>query len=804
MTIAVRWRKLFRDFYAIQGRLAMAVAAIAIGVYAVATLASSYVILTREISRNYVETNPASALIDLGAVDPALVNAVRRRPDVSAAEAASIVSARVEYKPSEWVRLLLFVIPDFTAQKVSTVRPEAGSFPPKDGTILLEREALAFLGVKIGGTIRVETPAGPKRTITVSGTVHDPGLAPAWQEQSAYGYITPATLAGLGGNPKPELLKLVIKNALYDQDKVDASVTALARELRAQGQEVHLVQVPPTGRHPHQSQMTAVLAMFLTFAVLALILSAILTASMIDGLLAGQIRQIAVMKAIGARSGQITRLYLAAILAISSVAVLIGVPLGVLSGHRFADIIAGLLNFDIGSYGVPHWLIFAFVAGGLAIPLGFALVPIRKAARLTVREAISDYGVSHKAFGAGRLDGALKRLGGVDRTLIMAIRNAFRRRGRLILTLALLGTAGAMFLSSLSVQRAWDYFIAISAQDRDYDLELRLDRPVPADALMASVAKVPGVKRTEPWSVTFAAPARPDGLTLVRTYPDGGHGSLEFRSLPNVDRLSHLVFLEGGAPVRGEDNAILINQGAQNMLGRPHAGDTMKLTVEGRPASYRVAGVVRQIVALPAVFIASSGFQKITGTVGKTNAVHVVTADHDAAVISRTARTIEARLRRSGVRVVSSISETQRGGATGGHVQILVVSLLAMSVLMAIVGLLGLASALGISVAERTRELGIMRAIGGTSAVIIRNVVAEGLFIGLMSIVLAVFLAWPLATGIGHLVGAISFGLKLPFTLSGPALWLWLAIVTVGASGASLVPALSAARLTIRETLAYT
>lgn len=781
----------------------MMIAAIAVGVYAVTTIASAYAILAREIARNYIATNPASALIDLDAVEPALVDAMRRRSDVSAAEATSIVTARIERRPDEWTRLLLFVIPDFDVLDVNKIFPQAGAYPPPEGTILLEREALAYLGARVGGTVRLQTPTGPKTAATVSGTVHDPSLAPAWQEQTAYGYVTPATLVRLGGTPTLDTLKIVVRDALHDQPRVDAVAADIALALRAQGLQVHQVQVPPTGRHPHQTQMTAVLTMFIIFAFLALVLSAILTASMIDGLLAQQVRQIAVMKAIGARSGQIAGLYITGISVIAGTSALAGTSLGILSGRRFADVIAQLLNFDIASHGLPWWLIAAFIAGGLAIPVAFALVPIRSAMQKTVRETISDYGVSRKAFGSSWFDGALAKLSGIDRTLILAIRNAFRRRGRLVLTLALLGAAGAMFLASLNVQKAWNHFIAASARDRNYDLELRLERPVPTGALLATVAGERGVKSVEPWSVTSAAAGRPDGLAVVRTYPDRGHANLEFRSMPDANSLSHLVLLEGRPPRSGETDAVLLNQGAQYLLGRPHADDRIRLTVDGHTASYRVAGIVRQIVTLPAVFIQATGYQSVTGTKGKANAIRVVTSDHRATAIARLARAIEARLQREGIRVVLSMSETQVDAAVGGHVKILVVSLIMMSVLMASVGLLGLASAQGTNVAERTREFGIMRTIGGTNAVIIRNVVAEGVLVGLLSVALAVVLALPLTAVIGNLVGRLSFGLPLPLMPSVPALAAWIAITALGAIAASLPPALSAARLTVRETLAH-
>lgn len=803
MTLSVRWRKLGRDFSAVQGRVLMAVAAIAVGIFAVATISSAYAVLTREIERNYVAINPGSALIDLGAVSPRVVEAVRRRPDIAAAEAGSIVTARVEYKPDEWVRLLVFVVPDFNELRINKVYPQRGAVVPPPGTLLLEREALAFLGGKIGDRIRVQTPTGPKMWVPVSGTVHDPSLAPASQEQSGYAYVTPETFARLGGATTPEVLKVVVRDALHDQDRVNAVVANLAHDLQAQGLTIHQIQLPPTGRHPHQSQMTAVLSMFIIFAFLALALSAVLAASMIDGLLAQQVRQIAVMKAIGARSRQIFALYLTGILAITALAVVIGLPLGVLAGQAFSDVIARLLNFDIASHAVPWQLVTGLAAVGLALPLAFATLPIGRASRATVREALSDFGVSRQAFGGNLFDVLLTRVRGLDRTLILGIRNAFRRRGRLALTLLLLGSAGGMFLASLSVQKAWSYFIASSAADRDYDLELRFDRPTPTGPLLAEIAAVPGVAKVEPWNVTFAAKGRPDGLTVVRTYPDDGHGNLEFRSMPRVDRLSRLVFLEGARPPAETSASILLNQGAQRLLGGPHAGDRVALTVNGRTATYQVAGVVRQIVTLPAVFAPSAAYERATHSEGLTGAVRLVTRRHDAAAISQAAKAIESRLEGLGVRVTLSLSETQVDSAVDGHVKILVVSLIAMSILMAVVGLLGLASALGSAVSERTREFGVMRTIGGTQAVIVRNVVAEGVCIALLSILITVALAAPLAAGIGRLVGTMSFGLPLPLMLSMPALGIWLGITLFGAVAASVAPALGAARLTVRETLAH-
>lgn len=124
MIISTRWRKLSHDFDAITGRIIIAVAAIGLGIFAVALIGTAYSILTREVSRNYLATNPASAIIDFGAVDPKLVETVRRNPVVSDVEATSIVKARIELHRDEWVPLLLFVIPDFKEMHQQGLAPD--------------------------------------------------------------------------------------------------------------------------------------------------------------------------------------------------------------------------------------------------------------------------------------------------------------------------------------------------------------------------------------------------------------------------------------------------------------------------------------------------------------------------------------------------------------------------------------------------------------------------------------------------------------------------------------------------------
>ena len=129
--------------------------------------------------------------------------------------------------------------------------------------------------------------------------------------------------------------------------------------------------------------------------------------------------------------------------------------------------------------------------------------------------------------------------------------------------------------------------------------------------------------------------------------------------------------------------------------------------------------------------------------------------------------------------------------------------LVSASVLLALIGGLGLASMMTVNVVERTREIGVMKAVGAVPSVILRMILAEALTTGLMSWVIAMILALPLIYGI-DLMGASMFGSPLPFTVSLPAAAFWLALVAAIALVSSAIPATRAARLVVREALAYT
>jgi putative ABC transport system permease protein len=801
MTLSPRWRKLRGDIAQAQGRLLMMVIAIAMGVFAVASISTAYIILEREIARNYLSTNPAAALIDLDGIDENVLAGARTRAGITGAEAAGRVTGRVKVGPSEWLPLLLFVVPDFHTAHISTIRLEAGRWPAEPDAIVLERTAVPVANTSIGHEIRVQTAHGAERSLTVAGAVHDPSLAPAWQEQTVYGYVTPATLSFLGEDPTLRILKVTVKDAFRDRVGLERAVIGVAEWLKNSGHSVGEIRIPPD-QHPHQGMMTSVVRMLLVFSELTLILSAILTATLTSSLLAPQVRQIGVMKAIGARSAQIMHIYLALIAAIGLVAVGIGLPLGIVAGRALAASTAAMLNLELAERSVPAWLYGGQILIGVGLPLAAALLPIRIATRRTVRETLSDFG-GRLAAGPGSLIRWLSRLGGRDPALVLAIRNSVSRKARLALTLGLLAAAGAMFMTSLNVKMAWQRNLTEARVERHFDAEFVFAGAQPQAAVLDAISAVRGVRGVEPWSILEASIGRADGLRIVRTYPDGGHGSLRLQAVPPGSEFLSPKMIAGrwlGAP---DADGAVVNEQALAMFPGLRIGDRIHLMVRGAGADLPITGVVREHLTQATVYTSPQTAGQITGEPGLTEGIRVDVGSPDERSAGEIITEIERALGNSGVKVTQSISQAQLGRALGGHLYILIFTLVVMSILMGIVGVMGLGSAMMISVLERTREFAVMRVIGARAGAIRRGVIAEGVFVGILSTAIALVLSAPLTMAVDWIVGTASFGPALGTVLSAAALPPWLAIIVLSAAAASAYPAWKASKLTIRQALSF-
>jgi len=793
--ISPRWKKQIRDFTGSRGRSTLMLTAITAGIFAVTVILSTFVILTREMSRNYLDTNPAAATLVVGEVTEELLNAALDFPGVAEAEARRVVIARVVVGDN-WLPMRLFVIDDFEQMRLNTFQPVSGAWPPAPGAMLIEQTAERVLEQTTGGSVTVKTPGGAPTKVQITGIVHDATLAPAWQDQTGYGYITRQTLAMLGEAPILDELRILLDGDPANITLIEDKARSLALLLGERGFTVDEIRIPPPLTHPHQTQMMGILFLFLAFAAMAFFLSTILVANIVAALLARQVREIGVMKAVGARTSQIVLLYLSMLFGVGLFSLMIGLPSGLFAAGKFADLIAELLNLVLYSYAVPIWTYVILITSGLLVPVLVALPVIAKASSISVRKAMFDTEATNVS---------VTQIRGLSLSLNMALRNMFRRRGRLYLSLALLAAGGGMFITALNTNNSWQTFVDRVYTDRSYDAEFILNEPTPKSQIAQAIAKLPDIEQVEMWGYSRTVFAQDGQIDISRTYPDGGHGSFTLLGIPPETTLIDFPLIEGRWLRTGDTEAIVLNQIAKALVADARIGDqiTLSLDSHGENEVWELAGVVEEIGSGAAAYVTDRAFDEAAGTDGRAQMIRIATVLDDPIERAALIGVIDTALQQAGIGIKGAVPLTLLRTAMGEHVIVLVATLIMTAILLAIIGLLGLTSTMSMNVLERTREIGVMKVSGATPSVIVKIIVSEGVFIALMSWFLAILLSIPLTLQIGSIVGEMSFKTPLGLNVSWAAVFYWLCLVVVLSAFASLAPAWRAARMPVQKAITH-
>ena len=476
--MSTRWKKVVRDLWGERARSLFVVFAIAAGLAATTALLASYAILTRELNEQYLATNPASFLVRTDAVDDALLRRVLADRDVSDAEARRFLDARIRRGRGPWKPLTLFVVDDYARIRVSKLQRERGAWPPRAGEMLIERDAFQVVGAHIGDELVVKTPPGAARSLRVTGSVHDVGQAQARMENAVYGYVVRDTLPLLGEPPVLDTIQVLVARDRYDEAHIRRVATDVRRAIEAAGHPVRRVTIPPPGKHPHAALMGMMMLAMAGFGLFVMLLGSAIVANLLTVSMAAQVRQIGTMKAIGATRADVARLYLAEAVAYGLASIVVAIPLGLAGSRALCRALAVFLNFDINNFAVPLWVFGAVAALGIAVPLLVASLPVWIGSRVPVRVALSDFGTGARQFGAMWFERWISRIGVVGRPLLLSIRNSFRRRFRVAISVVTLAIAGALFMTAFNIRASMiatlDRFFAMQR----YDVVVSIAKPV--------------------------------------------------------------------------------------------------------------------------------------------------------------------------------------------------------------------------------------------------------------------------------------------------------------------------------------
>ena len=787
--LSPRWRKVVRDLWLHKSRTGLVVSAICIGIIGAGTVLDAWSLLRRVTHGEFDASNPASAVIRTDSVDEALLARVRALPAVAAAQARRTITARVQTTDG-WRTAILMASRDFATDGIGVIKPDHGAWPPRDDGIVVEHSSVEFAGVGVGDTLLMQVGDGPSQALPVVGVARDVGLPPGWMEHVVYIFVTPAVLARLGAPSAMSELRVLVRDRTMDR----AAVQRVARDVRAiveaTGRRVTDVSVPVPGRHAHAAQIDSLLYTQGAFGLLALLLSGILVVNLVSAMLTGQVREIGVMKAMGARPGQIAAMYLTLALLLGVIACVISIPVAAVLGYMYADFTAGILNFDVAGFRIPLWAFGLQLAVGALLPVFAAAIPVVRGCRISVSEALRDLGI------AGRHDGASSRfLSGIDglsRPLLLSLRNAFRRRQRMMLTLATLSVGGAVYLGAINLRAAVAGSVDLLFSTQRYDMSFRFAHPYPADSLVATIASVHGVTRAEAWS----------GARAALDAADGAIGSTFSITAPPLASRMLAIVVDSGRWLRaGAMNELVVNPRLLEENPGLSLGREVPLVIAGKRARWTIVGIA-ETGPSPLAFTSRETLARVTDQAGATSVVVAVNAAGTASQLE-SIRQLRSVFEERGFDVSSSQLMAEQRLVFEDHLLMVAGFLGNMSLLMIVVGGLGLASTMSLAVLERTREIGVLRAIGARHGAILAMVQIEGLVISVLSWALAIPLSLPMSVALGKAFGRVMLKVPVHLVPEVSGVLQWLGVVVVLSVIACAWPAIRATRITTAAALSY-
>lgn len=807
-----RWRKVISDLVDNKARTILVVFSIAVGVFAIGVIAGAYRIISDDMSVSYAANNPSNIEIRMDDFEEDFLSTIRNLDGVKEAEARRVFGIRLRpLGETQWTSVDVVTLVDFEKNKVNLlVSLEGESIPQKD-EILLERDVLEELQAAPGDILEFQLRDGAIKKIRVAGIVQDSSTGAVDFLAPPLTYIGTETLKLFGQIEEFNRIYATVDVSGQDNDEYIRSVLARMKDkIEKNDYGVGRTANSKTHEHPLESTINAVLGILMALGVLIVFLSSSLIANTLSALLNQHLRHIGVMKLIGGRDNIIFKMYLVLLLAFGVLALLIAVPAGGQGAYALAQFISVKLGFSLLGYRIVPISFIIQIVVGLLVPLVAGFVPVINGSRVTVQKAISgdlareagdqpEKGEKRESraerFQLAATRFLVDRGIRIPRPLLISLRNTFRRRGRLILTLFTLTMGGAIFIAVFNVrvtlheyvQDVGNYFLA--------DVTLDFEQPYRLSEVKQFAMQDPRVVHVEGWAFSNAEILLPDGEVA---------DNISILAPPAESLLVDPLLVSGRWILPGDEKKLDISEGIYNYYPDLQVGDLLPLKVNGNQEYWEVIGVFK--------FIGMQGILGYTpyeyisreqNLANRSYSYRLVSEQHDRAFQEVLAKDVDAYFRDNGFHVNEATPGLSMLDSASESLDILITFLLIMALLTATVGSMGLAGTMSMNVLERTREIGIMRAIGATDMEITRMVIVEGLLIGVISFGLAIVLAVPFTYLLATIVSLAIFETPISIIFTPLGYFIWLGLVILLSSLASVLPARNAARLTIREVLSY-
>ena len=301
--------------------------------------------------------------------------------------------------------------------------------------------------------------------------------------------------------------------------------------------------------------------------------------------------------------------------------------------------------------------------------------------------------------------------------------------------------------------------------------------------VMAAYEAVPGVVAASPMASGAAIAIRGEGRNAVTVFGV---------DLPRYDRIVDLRDKLVAGNLRLEPGDVLVGTELARDLGAS-VGDRITIS-DGTGTSigerFQIAGTIdpgNRDLSRRAVYLPLHVAQNFLGLPGGVTSIDLRVQDVFGA------EQVAARVARVTPLTVESWMVTNSQLLSALDAQTMATGMI--RVFVSIVVMLGIASVLVVAVVQKTREIGILRAMGASRGQMMRVFLVQGALVGLIGSMLGALLSAALILGFSTLVRGADGNPLFPIVLTAPLLLYACVTATVCGMFAAIAPARRAARL---------
>ncbi len=752
----------------------------------------SYAILSNDLNRNFQKTDPPHVLIRSKDFDRLKLADLRSRPEIEKAEFRDFSSLRIETRPNDWIPLWLFGVEDFNNFNLARIYDRYGKgippIGPKDGEMVIERDGLKFSDLKAGFSARIRS-GGRVLNIPVAGIVFDPAQSPGTQDHLIYAYVNKKTFSEITGESANQQLVIRFRNVASRED-VQAKSNNLTDYFKSLGITIDKITIPKFNSHPHQWQLNTLLFLVGSIGFLAFLMGAVIVSQLMAAILARQIRQIGILKAIGTSRSQVFLIYVAMVLALGVMSGAIAIPLAIKFGYAYSYFVADIINFEILTVSLPIQVYVYLISASFLLPILLSLPAILRGTRISVLDALSDYGIRQES-------SSTKKTMVVHRffpaKFAMAFRNTLRRKNRLIVTVISMALGVAIFNAGFNVQQSVKHLLLDVNNSMKHDVQVVLINQMPKEEILKYFNGIDNISRIETWN------GGRGGMQSMVIASDEGVGII---SLPYNTDLIGFRSVKGRWLNNPTEPEIVMNQEAAILYYNPAIGSYQTISIKGKKLTAKLVGIVDE-AEKPMVYMDEHLYDKVANPNHYVNSLMFVAKDRSYDKVIALKRDIEKAIAPTNLQILYVLLQAERVKIIYDHLKIILVTLIFFASLVLVVSAMGMASATSINIMERTREIGVLRAVGATPKIIYNLFVTEGIIVSVVSIILGLLLSWPLSIVSARFFGALMLDVVLQPTFSKAGLVITLITTIIFGWVASRIPARNAIKVSTREALSY-